>query len=129
MSKLLLGICLACALQTQQCEWRNTTAGKVQRQFQQQLQPYFPKAQVRAFPDRGLLLGISCAKNLGPAARETVQAQATKKIQSLPPLSLHTVGLGFEQSILVVELGTGKQKWVPAENLGGYAQTYSDFCR
>jgi hypothetical protein len=137
MSKLLLGICLACALQTQQCEWRNTTAGKVQRQFQQQLQPYFPKAQVRAFPDRGLLLGISCAKNLGPAARETVQAQATKKIQSLPPLSrvvagiggLHTVGLGFEQSILVVELGTGKQKWVPAENFGGYAQTYSDFCR
>jgi hypothetical protein len=82
---------------------------------------------VRAFPDRGLLPGISCAKNLGPAALETVQAQATKKTQSLPPRSrvvawiggLHTVGLGFEQSILVVELGTGNQKWVPAENLGG----------
>jgi hypothetical protein len=42
---------------------------------------------------------------------------------------LHTVGLGFEQSILVVELATGNQKWVPAENLGGYAQAYSDFCR
>ena len=137
MSKLLLGMCLACIVQTQQCELRHSTAAKVGKQFQQQFQPYFPRAQVRAFPERGLLLGISCAKNLGPAALETVQAQATKKIQSLAPLSrvaawiggLHTVGLGFEQSILAVELATGNQKWVPAENLGGYAQAYSDFCR
>ena len=137
MGKLLLGTCLACMLQTQQCELRNSTAAKLQKQYQQQLQPYFPKAQVRAFPDRGLLLGISCAKNLGPAALETVQAQATKKIQSLSPVSrfmtwlggLHTVGLGFEQSILVLELGSGSQKWVPAETLDGYTQTYADFCR
>jgi hypothetical protein len=125
-------------LQTQQCELRNTTAAKVQRQFQQQLQPYFPKAQVRAFPDRGLLPGISCAKNLGPAALETVQAQATKKTQSLPPRSrvvawiggLHTVGLGFvSRAFWWWSWERANQKWVPAENLGGYAQTYSDFCR
>jgi hypothetical protein len=118
------------AILPQRCD----LGGDAARKAETQIRPYFPKAQSTLSSSRHTLRTITCV-NLGPKAIESLQPTLDEKVKELKGAftraltGIHTFELGFEDSILRLDLSTGKYTVVPATMATGYSAQYENSCK
>jgi hypothetical protein len=123
-------IILLSAVVPQKCDF----SGDAARKAETQIRPYFPNAQAILMPGGRTLRTITCV-NLGPKAVESMQPTLDEKVKELKsPLArmmtgIHTFELGFEDSILRLDLATGRYSVVPAPIAVGYSGQYDTSCK
>jgi len=122
-------VMLLLAILPQQCNFK----GDAVRQAETQIRPYFPKTQATLTGGGRTLRAITCV-DLGPKAIESLPSTLDDKVKDLKsPLTramtgIHAFELGFEDSLLRLDLKTGKYSVVPAPAAPGYAAQYKTSC-
>ena len=125
-------ILLLAAILPQKCD----LSGDAARKAETQIRPYFPKAQATLVAGGGggrTLRTITCV-NLGPKAIESLKPTLDEKVTELrggfarAMTGIKTFELGFEDSILRLDLATGQYSVVPTPILAGYSEQYRSSC-
>lgn len=121
---------LLIAILPQRCD----LGGDAARKAETQIRPYFPKAQATLSSGGRTLRTITCV-DLGPKAIESMQPTLDEKVKELKgPFTraltgIRTFELGFEDSILRLDLSTGSYTVVPAPMATGYSAQYDKSCK
>ena len=125
-------ILLLAAILPQKCD----LSGDAARKAETQIRPYFPRAQATLVAGGGggrTLRTITCV-NLGPKAIESLKPTLDEKVTELRGgfaralTGIKTFELGFEESILRLDLATGQYSVVPTPVLAGYSDQYRSSC-
>jgi hypothetical protein len=106
----------------------------VEQKVQQKIQPYFPKARTKI--DHNTLIILTCAKNLGFGVLQELRPQIEDKFYSsrileqvgLSLSGVRRIGIGLEHEILVFDLNTHSDGWIPGDRVSGYMQNYPTVC-
>ena len=125
-------ILLLAVILPQKCD----LSGDAARKAETQIRPYFPRAQSTLVAGGGggrTLRTITCV-NLGPKAIESLKPTLDEKVTELRGgfaralTGIKTFELGFEDSILRLDLATGQYSVVPTPLLAGYSGQYRSSC-
>ncbi|MFL6311631.1 MAG: hypothetical protein ACJ71W_05955 [Terriglobales bacterium] len=110
----------------------------VAQQFQEELTPYFPNAEVKADPDKHVIMALSCLTGTGPLLAGKVgdvlqndpQMAKLKKLRSLGPIlgspTYKYVLLGFDTSVVRFDVDEWSVETLEIPN--GYDGFYRKEC-
>ena len=107
----------------------------VERDVLRKLKPYFPKAKTK-LDQKGTLIILTCAKNLGPVMLRKIQPEIESQFYSaglLAEIALalartKRVGVGFEREILIFNLNSHQNAWIDGAQISGYVEGYPAIC-
>ena len=107
----------------------------VEQDVLRELKPFFPKAKTK-LDQKGTLIILTCARNLGPVMLRKIQPEIENQFYSAGLLAeiglaltrTKRVGVGFEREILVFDLGTHKDAWIDGAQIPGYVEAYPAIC-
>ena len=124
-------ILLLAAILPQKCD----LSGDAARKAETQIRPYFPKAKATLVAGGvGRTLRTITCVNLGPKAIESLKPTLDEKVAELRGgfaralTGIKAFELGFEESILRLDLSTGQYSVVPNSILAGYSEQYRNSC-
>src|SRR5678816_538933 len=124
-------ILLLAAILPQRCD----LSGDAARKAETQIRPYFPKAKATLVAGGvGRTLRTITCVNLGPKAIESLKPTLDEKVAELRGgfaralTGIKAFELGFEESILRLDLSTGQYSVVPASIQAGYSEQYRTSC-
>ena len=107
----------------------------VEQDVLQKLKPFFPKAKTK-LDQKGTLIILTCAKNLGPMMLRKIQPEIENQFYSAGLLAeiglaltrTKRVGVGFEREILIFNLNTHQDAWIDGAQIPGYLEAYPAIC-
>ena len=113
----------------------NSLRTHVEQDVLRKLKPFFPKAQTK-IDEKGTLIILTCARNLGPEMLRKVQPEIENQFYSAGLLAeiglaltrTKRVGVGFEREILIFNLNSHKDAWIDGAEIPGYAEAYPAIC-
>jgi len=124
-------ILLLAAILPQRCD----LSGDAARKAETQIRPYFPKAKATLVAGGvGRTLRTITCVNLGPKAIESLKPTLDEKVAELRGgfaralTGIKAFELGFEESILRLDLSTGQYSMLPASIQAGYSEQYRTSC-
>jgi hypothetical protein len=105
----------------------------VEQDVLRKVQPYFPKAKT-LLDRQGNLIILTCVKNIGPAMLQEIRPQIENQFSGLVKgiflavSGARRVEVGFERDVLVFDLSTHRDAWIPGERIPGYIEGYAAMC-
>jgi hypothetical protein len=107
----------------------------VEQDVLRKLKPFFPKAETK-LDQKGTLIILTCARNLGPVMLRKIQPEIESQFYSAGLLAeiglavtrTKRVGVGFEREILIFNLNTHQDAWIDGAQISGYVEAYPAIC-
>ena len=107
----------------------------VEQDVLRKLRPFFPQAKTK-LDQKGTLIILTCARNLGPVMLRKIQPEIENQFYSAGLLSeiglalarTKRVGVGFEREILIFGLNTHQDAWIDGTQISGYVEAYPAIC-
>jgi hypothetical protein len=107
----------------------------VEQDVLRKLRPFFPKAKTK-LDEKGTLIILTCARNIGPLMLQKIQPEIEKQFYSAGLLAeiglamtrTKSVQVGFEREVLVFDLNSHKDGWVDGTQISGYVEAYPAIC-
>ena len=107
----------------------------VEQDVLRKLRPFFPKAKTN-LDQKGTLIILTCARNLGPVMLRKIQPEIESQFYSAGLLAeiglaltrTKRVGVGFEREILIFNLNTHQDVWIDGAQISGYVEAYPAIC-
>src|SRR6185312_13595432 len=113
----------------------NTLRTRVEQDVLRELKPFFPKAKTK-LDQKGTLIILTCARNLGPVMLRKIQPEIESQFYSAGLLAeiglaltrTKRVGVGFEREILIFNLSSHQDAWIEGTQILGYVEAYPTIC-
>jgi hypothetical protein len=107
----------------------------VEQDVLRKLKPFFPKAKTK-LDQKGTLIILTCARNLGPIMLRKIQPEIENQFYSAGLLAeiglaltrTKRVGVGFEREVLIFNLNTHQDAWIDGTQIFGYLEAYPAIC-
>jgi hypothetical protein len=107
----------------------------VQEDVLRRLRPFFPQAKTK-IDEKGTLIILTCARNIGPLMLRKIQPEIEKQFYSaglLAEIGLALSGtkrveVGFEREVLVFDLRGHGDAWIAGAQILGYVEAYPTIC-
>ena len=107
----------------------------VEQDVLRKLKPFFPKAKTK-LDQKGTLIILTCAKNIGPVMLRKIQPEIENQFYSAGLLAeiglaltrTKRVGVGFEREILIFNLNSHQDAWIDGSQIAGYVEAYPQIC-
>jgi hypothetical protein len=125
----------AFAQQSEASGLRNRLRTHVEQDVLRELKPFFPKAKTK-LDQKGTLIILTCARNLGPVMLRKIQPEIESQFYSAGLLAeiglaltrTKRVGVGFEREILIFNLSSLQDAWIEGTQILGYVEAYPTIC-
>src|SRR3954463_6161244 len=126
---------LAFAQQREASGLGNSLRTHVEQDVLRKLKPFFPKAKTK-LDQKGTLIILTCARNLGPVMLRKIQPEIENQFYSAGLLAeiglaltrTKRVGVGFEREILIFNLNSHQDAWIDGAQISGYVEGYPVIC-
>lgn len=113
----------------------NSLRTHVEQDVLRKLRPFFPKAKTK-LDQKGTLIILTCARNLGPVMLRKIQPEIENQFYSAGLLAeiglaltrTKRVGVGFEREILIFNLNSHQDAWIDGAEIPGYVEAYPAIC-
>ena len=107
----------------------------VEQDVLRKLRPFFPQAKT-TIDEKGTLIILTCARNIGPLMLRKIQPEIEKQFYSAGLLAeiglaltrTKSVEVGFEREVLVFDLNSHGDAWIAGAQIPGYVEAYPTIC-
>ena len=107
----------------------------VEQDVLRKLRPFFPQAKT-TIDEKGTLIILTCARNIGPLMLRKIQPEIEKQFYSAGLLAeiglaltrTKSVEVGFEREVLVFDLNSRGDAWIAGAQIPGYVEAYPTIC-
>jgi hypothetical protein len=135
IASLIIAPALACAQRGDRSGFGKRLRTHVEQDVLRKLRPFFPQAKTK-IDEKGTLIILTCARNIGPLMLRKIQPEIEKQFYSAGLLAeiglaltrTKSVEVGFEREVLVFDLSTHGDAWVTGAQIPGYVEAYPTIC-
>jgi hypothetical protein len=135
IASLIINPALACAQRGDRSGFGKRLRTHVEQDVLRKLRPFFPQAKTK-IDEKGTLIILTCARNIGPLMLRKIQPEIEKQFYSAGLLAeiglaltrTKSVEVGFEREVLVFDLSTHGDAWVTGAQIPGYVEAYPTIC-